>query len=109
MLATWMAGPASATPPLLAKAKEAGYPATDCSYCHTFDMNHMRDKAREAGISNMNCQLCHGRQLPKQGDALFNSRGRYLRSEKERRKQSTVDVAWLAGYVQPSPAPARKP
>jgi len=103
LIAAFAAGTARATPPLGNRAVEAGYPARDCGYCHTFDIAHMREQARKMGVNNMNCQTCHGSKLPKQGAALFNARGQFLMAEKIKRKASEVDVRWLAGYVEPSP------
>lgn len=91
---------ASATPPLQKKAKAAGFPASDCVYCHTFDVNHMRDRARTLGISNMNCVSCHGDRLPKMGVALYNERGRFLLAQKIERQAKEVDVEWLKDYVE---------
>ena len=75
--AAWLAGagPAWATMPLQKKAKEAGFPATSCLYCHT-------DK------------------LPKKGAAVQNERGQWLQAEKEKRKAEEVDVQWLKDYVE---------
>jgi hypothetical protein len=71
-----LAANASATMPLLKKAKELGYPATNCLYCHA-----------EA--------------LPKKGAATFNDRGKWLVAEKTKRNAQEVDVAWLKDYVEP--------
>jgi hypothetical protein len=74
---TWLAGTgvATATMPIQKKAKELGYPATNCQYCHA-------DK------------------LPKKDAAKFNERGHWLHEEKEKRKAKEVDVAWLKDYVE---------
>jgi hypothetical protein len=73
---TWLAGTgvATATLPIQKKAKEVGYPATNCLYCHV-------DK------------------LPKKGAATGNDRGKWLHEEKEKRKAKEVDAAWLKDYV----------
>jgi hypothetical protein len=75
--AVWLvgAGSAWATMPLQKKAKEAGFPATNCLYCHT-------DK------------------LPKKGAAVQNERGQWLQAEKDKRKAKEVDVQWLKDYVE---------
>jgi hypothetical protein len=70
------AGQASATMPLLKKAKDAGFPATGCNYCH-------------------------GEALPKKGAATYNARGKWLMAEKDKRKAQEVDVTWLKDYVEP--------
>lgn len=99
-------GLAWATPPLSRKAKEMGFPSDDCSYCHSFDMSHMKERARAMGISSMNCYTCHGDKLPKMGKALFNERGWWLVQQKDQRKEKAVDLAWLKDYVEP---PGKKP
>ena len=105
-----LASSASATPPLERRAKEAGFPATDCLYCHSFDTKHMEGKAKELGTSPMNCGACHGARLPKSGKDLFNDRGRWLLGEKARRQAKEVDVQWLKDYrTGPSPSPSPTP
>ena len=77
VVGTWLAGTgvATATLPIQKKAKELGYPATNCLYCHV-------DK------------------LPKKGAAAGNDRGKWLHEEKEKRKAKEVDPAWLKDYVE---------
>jgi hypothetical protein len=76
---TWLAGTgvATATLPIQKKAKELGFAATNCQYCHV-------DK------------------LPKKGaPAAFNDRGKWLQDEKAKRKATKeVDAAWLKDYVE---------
>ena len=76
---TWLAGTgtATATLPMQKKAKELGYPATNCLYCHA-------DK------------------LPKKDAAALNERGKWLveKREKEAKKAKEIDVAWLKDYVE---------
>lgn len=55
-------------PPFLVKAKKFG--AKDCTFCH----------------------------VDPEGGPPWNDRGKWLMSEKERRKAETVDVEWLADY-----------
>ncbi len=98
--------PAGATVHIRELAQAAGYPAQECSYCHSFSLAHMREQARKVGIQTMNCTACHGNRLPKQGLALFNERGRWLLAEKKRRNAVVVDPKWLQGYVAPSPSPS---
>ena len=95
-----------ATPVLQRKAVEAGFPAQDCLYCHTFDVHHMRERAKKMGLPSSNCGGCHGSRLPKSGLALMSARGRWLVAEKARRKADVVDVGWLKAYVEPRPTPA---
>ena len=73
----WLAGSgvATATMPFQKKAKELGYAATNCQYCHV-------DK------------------LPKKDAAAFNDRGKWLHEEREKRKAKEVDVSWLKDYVE---------
>jgi hypothetical protein len=76
-LGTWLAGTgvATATLPIQKKAKELGYPAANCQYCH-------EDK------------------LPKKDAHKFNERGTWLQEQKEKHKAKEVDVAWLKEYVE---------
>jgi hypothetical protein len=60
--------PSFALPPFLSKAEKFG--ARDCAFCH----------ASPAGGNT------------------WNARGRWLMSEKKKRKASAVDVEWLANY-----------
>ena len=69
------AGTSTATLPMQKKAKELGYPATNCLYCHV-------DK------------------LPKKDAHKFNERGQWLVDQKEKRKAKEVDAAWLKEYVE---------
>ncbi len=71
----WVSVPrvAYATMEIEKKAKDDGYPATSCTYCHT-------------------------EKMPKKGAAPLNDRGKFLQSEKEKRKAKEVDPAWLKDY-----------
>ncbi len=73
--AGWMAFTAtsSATLPMQKKAKELGYAAADCTFCH-------------------------GEKLPKKGAMTLNDRGKWLVAEKGKRNAKEVDVAWLKDY-----------
>ena len=63
--------PTANTYPLFVnRAKQLGYPAQNCTYCHT---------TPRGGIGH-------------------NDRGRWLIAEKTRRKANSVDVAWLSDY-----------
>jgi len=75
--AAWLAlgGVASATMPLQKKAKEAGFPATTCQYCHV-------DK------------------MPKKEAHEMNDRGKWLVAQKDTKKAKEVDVTWLKDYVE---------
>ena len=69
-------GVVSATMPIQKKAKELGYPAQSCLYCH-------------------------GEKLPKKGAMTHNDRGKWLIAEKEKRNAKEVDPAWLKDYTEP--------
>ena len=68
-----LSGTSSATLPIQKKAKELGYPAT-------------------------NCQFCHVEKLPKKGAVSHNERGQWLIAEKGKRGAKEVDPAWLKDY-----------
>jgi hypothetical protein len=73
--AAWvlLSGTSSATLPIQKKAKELGYPATNCQYCHV-------------------------EKLPKKGAVSHNERGQWLLAEKAKRGAKEVDPAWLKDY-----------
>ena len=71
------AGSAYATMPMQKQAKEAGFPATSCTYCHV-------------------------EKLPKKGASTYNERGKWLIAEKQKRKAAEVNGAWLKDYVEPA-------
>jgi hypothetical protein len=58
----------------------------------------MQKKAKELGFPVENCLYCHGEKLPKKDSVTYNDRGKWLMAEKEKRKASEVDVAWLKEY-----------
>jgi hypothetical protein len=76
--AAWLgaASTASATMPMQKKAKEAGFEATNCLYCHT-------DK------------------LPKKDAHALNDRGKFLMDQKEKKKAAEIDMSWLKDYKEP--------
>ena len=61
-----------AKPEYFERAKELGYPAQDCTYCHTKPA----------------------------GGAGWNARGTWLRSQKKARRAKEVDVSWLKDYTE---------
>jgi hypothetical protein len=71
----WMlfTAPSSATLPIQKKAKELGYPAQNCQYCHV-------------------------EKLPKKGAATHNERGQWLIDQKAKHGAKEVDAAWLKDY-----------
>jgi hypothetical protein len=58
----------------------------------------MQKKAKELGFPVENCMYCHNEKLPKKGAVTYNDRGKWLQSEKDKRKAAEVDVAWLKEY-----------
>ncbi len=72
----WIAlsGISSATLPMQKKAKELGYPAQNCLYCHN-------------------------EKLPKKRAVTHNERGKWLLAEKDKRKAKEVDASWLKDYA----------
>ena len=68
-----LSGTSDATLQIQKKAKEAGFPATSCQYCHV-------DK------------------LPKKDAAAHNERGKWLVEQKAKRGAKEVDPAWLKDY-----------
>ena len=73
--AGWMAitSVSNATLPIQKKAKELGYPATNCQYCHV-------------------------EKLPKKGAVSHNERGKWLIAQKATKGAKEVDAAWLKDY-----------
>jgi len=57
-------------------------------------------KAKELGFPAANCQYCHEDKLPKKDAHKMNDRGQFLHEEKEKRKAKEVDIAWLKEYVE---------
>ena len=58
----------------------------------------MQKKAKELGFPVENCMYCHSEKLPKKGAVTNNDRGKWLVSEKDKRKATEIDVAWLKEY-----------
>ena len=58
----------------------------------------IQKKAKELGFDATNCMYCHNEKLPKKGAVTYNDRGKWLLSEKDKRKAKEVDVAWLKDY-----------
>lgn len=61
----------------------------------------MQKKAKELGFPATNCQYCHVEKLPMKGKVTHNDRGSWLIKQKEEKKAKEVDVAWLKDYVEP--------
>jgi hypothetical protein len=60
----------------------------------------MQKKAKEQGFDAANCQYCHVDKLPKKEAATLNERGQWLVAEKEKQKAKEIDVSWLKNYVE---------
>ncbi|HSE62379.1 MAG TPA: hypothetical protein VLG15_02075 [Thermoanaerobaculia bacterium] len=58
----------------------------------------LQKKAKELGFSADNCLYCHNEKLPKKGAVTQNGRGEWLIAEKEKRHAKEVDVTWLKYY-----------
>src|SRR5208337_2624294 len=55
----------------------------------------MQKKAKDAGFEATNCLYCHQDKLPKKEAHALNDRGKFLLAEKDKRKASEIDVNWL--------------
>jgi hypothetical protein len=71
-----VSGLAVAAPAMFAKAKQQGYPARNCQYCHVAAMPK--------------------KETFKPDD--LNDRGQWLVAEKDRQKAKAIDVDWLKNY-----------
>jgi len=60
----------------------------------------IQKKAKEAGFPAANCLYCHGEKLPMKGKVTNNERGTFLIKQKEAKKAKEVDVAWLKDFVE---------
>jgi hypothetical protein len=60
----------------------------------------MQKKAKEAGFPAANCMYCHAEKLPTKGKVTNNERGAFLIKQKEEKKAKEVDVAWLKDFVE---------
>ena len=58
----------------------------------------IQKKARELGFPADNCLYCHNEKLPKKGAITHNRRGEWLIAEKEKRRAKEVDANWLKYY-----------
>ena len=59
----------------------------------------MQKKAKEAGFPATNCQYCHVEKLPKKGAVSHNERGKWLIDQKAKKGAKEVDPAWLKDYT----------
>lgn len=58
----------------------------------------IQKKAKELGYPAANCQYCHVEKLPKKGAITHNERGKWLVEQKAKNKAAEVDAAWLKDY-----------
>jgi hypothetical protein len=58
----------------------------------------IQKKAKELGFDATNCMYCHNEKLPKKGAVTHNERGQWLIAEKAKRGAKEVDAAWLKDY-----------
>ena len=77
LLTAVAAVPAAATPQMIKQAKDAGFPAKNCQYCHVAAM------PKKEGF--------------KPQDDL-NERGKWLMMEKDKQKAKDVKAEWLKNY-----------
>ena len=61
----------------------------------------MQKKAKELGFPAENCMYCHNEKLPKKGAITHNARGEWLVAEKKKQHAKEVDVNWLKFYPEP--------
>jgi hypothetical protein len=58
-------------------------------------------KAKELGITSVtSCQSCHVDKLPKKEEHKVNERGQWLIDQKAKKNAKEIDVAWLKDYVE---------
>jgi hypothetical protein len=74
--AAMVVAPALAGAPLMMKAKQQGYPARDCQYCHVSKMP-VKDGFKRDDL---------------------NQRGKWLAAEKDKKQAKEIDLAWLKDY-----------
>ena len=61
----------------------------------------IQKEAKEAGFPATNCLYCHNEKLPvKSKGVTHNERGTFLVKMKEDKKAKEVDVAWLKDFVE---------
>jgi hypothetical protein len=60
----------------------------------------IQKKAKEAGFPATNCLFCHNEKMPAKGKVTNNERGTFLITQKEAKKAKEVDVAWLKDFVE---------
>lgn len=58
----------------------------------------IQKKAKELGFPAENCMYCHNEKLPKKGAMTHNARGEWLLAEKKKQHAKEVDANWLKFY-----------
>jgi hypothetical protein len=106
------AATARATIRIQGEAQALGYPAQNCSYCHVFDSDHMKERGAGPNgvrVTHLDCYACHRDRLPKRGVHLLNERGLYLSWAKRQFRADKVEAAWLKNYREPASSAKAKP
>ena len=60
----------------------------------------MQKKAKELGFPAANCLYCHNEKMPAKGKVTNNDRGAFLVKMKEEKKAKEADMAWLKDFVE---------
>ncbi len=60
----------------------------------------MQKKAKELGFPAANCLYCHNEKMPTKAKVTNNERGEFLVKQKEAKKAKEVDMAWLKDFVE---------
>ena len=61
----------------------------------------MQKAAKDAGFDATNCLYCHNEKMPAKGKVTNNARGEFLVKQKEAKKAKEVDMTWLKDFVEP--------
>jgi hypothetical protein len=64
----------------------------------------IQKQAKEQGFEAKSCLYCHNEKLPKKDAVTFNERGQWLIDQKKEREVEALDVSWLKDYVEKSKA-----
>jgi len=60
----------------------------------------MQKKAKELGFPAANCLYCHNEKMPAKDKVTNNERGAFLVKMKEEKKAKEADMAWLKDFVE---------
>lgn len=58
----------------------------------------IQKKAKELGFPADNCLYCHAEKIPRKDAVTYNDRGKWLMDQKAAKKATEVDLAWLKDY-----------